>query len=370
MLTIAQIINHLETFAPLSLQETYDNAGLITGDKNLECTGLICTLDATEEVVLEAISKKCNLIIAHHPIIFKGLKRINGNDYVEKTIITAIKNDIAIYAIHTNLDNVINGVSGRMASLIGLKNVSILLPQKQVIKKLTTFVPVNKAEELRNAIFQAGAGHIGNYSHCSFNTDGVGTFRAGPGATPFIGEMGNTHFEKETRVEAIFPSYLEKEIINALKTAHPYEEVAYDIVNLTNEHQGIGSGAIGHFDEPMDELSFLELIKNKFNLKLIRHTRLLNKMVKTVALCGGAGSFLIGRALAKSADFYLSADIKYHEFFDANDRMVIADIGHFESEQFTIDQLYEILQHKFPTFAILKTEVKTNPVHYFSGTKG
>ncbi len=370
MPTIDEIIKHLESFAPLSLQESYDNAGLITGNKNWLCSGLICTLDATEDVILEAKAKNCNLIVAHHPIVFKGLKKFNGNNYVEKAIITALKNDIAIYAIHTNLDNVVNGVSGRMAHLLGLKNISVLSPQKNSLKKLTVFIPTEKAEHLRNALFQAGAGHIGNYSHCSFNSEGVGTFRANEDATPYIGNVGETHFEKETKLEIIFPFYLESLIVHEMKAAHPYEEVAYDIVSLDNEQKQVGSGVIGEYDMQMDEMSFLKLLKEKFNLQIIRHTRLLGKPVNKIALCGGAGSFLIGNALAKEADFFISSDIKYHEFFDANDRMVIADIGHFESEQFTIDQLYEILHHKFPTFAILKTEVRTNPVQYFTDING
>jgi dinuclear metal center YbgI/SA1388 family protein len=370
MITIAEITNHLESLAPVYLQESYDNAGLITGSKNWQCTGIICTLDATEEVILEAVSKKCNLIVAHHPIVFKGLKKINGKDYVEKAIITAIKNDIAIYAIHTNLDNVIDGVSGRMAALLGLKNPKVLSPQKNILKKLTVYIPTDKAEGLRNALFQAGAGHIGNYSHCSFNSEGIGSFQANDKASPYIGQIGETHFEKESKVEIVFPTYLERLIVSEMKAAHPYEEVAYDIVNLDNEHHQVGSGIIAELEESVDEAMFLTLLQKTFNIPVVKHTRFLGKPIKKVALCGGAGSFLIGNALTAGADIFITGDIKYHEFFDANDRMLIADIGHYESEQYTIDQLFEILHHKFTTFAILKTEVRTNPVHYFATVKG
>ena len=362
---INDIILYLESLAHPSLQEHYDNAGLITGDAGWECSGIICSLDAIEEVVKEAISKKCNLVVAHHPIIFGGLKKINGKNYVEKAIIAAIKNDIAIYAIHTNIDNVIEGVNGKMANMLGLKNISILSPKENTLKKLFTFAPVDKAEEVRNAIFIAGGGHIGNYSECSFNADGTGTFKAGEGTNPFVGDIGKQHQEKETRIEVIFPSFLENKIVAAMKMAHPYEEVAYDIVPLSNTYQSIGSGVIGEWPDAIDEKQFLAKVKEVFHVPVIRHTVLLNKAIKRVALCGGAGSFLTSKALAAGVDAYITADIKYHEFFDANNKMLITDIGHYESEQFTIDLLKGILEQKFPTFAVLKTEVKTNPVHYF-----
>ena len=362
---INEIILYLESLAHPSLQENYDNAGLITGDAGWECSGIICSLDAIEEVVTEAVEKKCNLIVAHHPIIFGGLKKINGKNYVEKAIITAIKNDIAIYAIHTNMDNVIEGVNGKMAKMLGLKNISILSPKENTLKKLFTFTPVDKAEQVRNAIFAAGGGHIGNYSECSFNADGIGTFKAGEGTKPFVGDVGKQHQEKEIKIEVIFPAYLENKIVTAMKTAHPYEEVAYDLVSLSNTHHSIGSGIIGEWPDAMDEKQFLAKLIEVFDVPVVRHTALLNKAIKRVALCGGAGSFLTSKALAAGADAYITADIKYHEFFDANKRILIADIGHYESEQFTIDLLQEILELKFPTFAVLKTEVKTNPVHYF-----
>jgi dinuclear metal center YbgI/SA1388 family protein len=361
---IADIILFLESVAHTSLQENYDNAGLITGQGNWDCSGIICSLDATENVVREAIEKKCNLIVAHHPIIFAGLKKITGKNYVERTIITAIKNDIAIYAIHTNLDNVINGVNGKMASMLGLKNTSILSPKENSLKKIFSFVPVDKAGQVRNAIFEAGAGHIGNYSECSFNVEGIGTFKAGDGSNPYVGKTGEQHQEKEIKLEAVFPSFLESKIIAALKAAHPYEEVAYDIAPLANRHPEIGSGVVGELPEPMKEKDFLAHLKQVFNLQMIRHTGFTNKPIKKVALCGGAGSFLVSKALAVGADAYITADMKYHEFFDAEGRMLIADIGHYESEQFTISLLQELLEQKFPTFAVLKTAVITNPVHY------
>jgi len=362
---INEVISFLEIIAPPSLQETYDNAGLITGDQNWECKGMLISLDATEEVIHEAIKKKCNLIVSHHPIIFSGLKKINGKNYVEKAIIAAIKNDIAVYAIHTNLDNIITGVNGKIASLIGLENISVLSQKENILKKLYTFVPHHSADKVRTAIFKAGGGQIGKYAECSFNSAGEGTFKAGEGANPFVGKIGEQHKEEEIKVEVIFPSYLEKKILQSLFDAHPYEEVAYDIISLENKFSGIGSGIIGEMQTPEDETDFLQRLKKIFNLKIIKHTKLKGKKVKKVAVCGGAGSFLISKALAEKADFFITSDIKYHEFFDANGRMVIADIGHYESEQFTINLLQEVLEQNFPTFAVLKTEVNTNPVQYY-----
>ncbi|MFT4154804.1 Nif3-like dinuclear metal center hexameric protein [Parafilimonas sp.] len=364
---IAEIINHLETIAPPVLQEDYDNAGLITGNAAWNCTGILCTLDATEAVVEEAKTVSCNLIVAHHPIVFRGLKKINGKNYVEQTIINAIKNDIAIYAIHTNLDNVITGVNNKIADKLGLKNRQVLLPKENMLKKLCTFVPLEHAENVRSALFSAGAGSIGNYSECSFNAAGKGTFRAGENTHPFVGEQNLRHTEDEVKIEVVFPFYLEQKILAALLRAHPYEEVAYDIILLSNQYNNIGSGLIGELEAEKPEADFLAAIKGAFGLSVIKHTPLLQKPVKKVAVCGGAGSFLIHKAKAAGADFYITSDIKYHEFFDADGKLVIADIGHWESEQFTTELLYDILQAKFPNFAVLKTKMDTNPVKYFTG---
>lgn len=362
---ISEIIQYLENVAPPAFQESYDNAGLLTGMKSWDCTGALVTLDATEEVIMEAKQKNCNLVIAHHPIIFRGLKKINGKNYVERAVIAAIKNDIAIYAIHTNLDNVLQGVSGKMAELLGLQNTSILHFKENTLKKLFTFVPIESAEDVRKAIFNAGGGNIGKYSQCSFNMDGTGTFMAKEGADPYIGEIGKPTSTKEMKIEVVFPHYLETSVVQAMLDAHPYEEVAYDVVALSNFYQYSGSGVVGELAEGIPERDFLSKLKKVFRLQVVRHTPLLNRPVKRVALCGGAGSFLIPSALGANADFYVTADVKYHEFFDADGRMVIADIGHFESEQFTIDLLHDLLVEKFPTFAVLKSGVKTNPVNYF-----
>ncbi len=362
---IADIITYLETLAPPTLQEGYDNAGLITGNATWECSGVICSLDVTEEVIREAIANNCNLIVAHHPIVFNGLKKITGKNYVERTVIAAIKNDIAIYAIHTNLDNTITGVNGKIAELLGLQNVQVLQPKAGQLQKLITFVPLQQAAQVRDAIFNAGGGQISNYTECSFNTDGVGTFKAGDGTNPYVGNVGEQHQEAETRVEIIFAAHLQQTIIAAMKAAHPYEEVAYDIIPLLNEHRQTGAGLVGNLPKPVPEIEFLQILKKVFQVPVIKHTALLQKNIQRVALCGGAGSFLINNALRNKADIFITGDMKYHEFFDADNRLIIADIGHYESEQFTINLLADSLAKKFTTFAVLKTKANTNPVRYF-----
>ncbi len=362
---INDVISFLELKAPPNLQEKYDNTGLITGDGSRECTGILCSLDATEEVIREAVSKNCNLVVAHHPIIFGGLKKINGSNYIERSVIAAIKNDISIYAIHTSLDNVADGVNGRIAALLDLRDTRMLLPKEGILRKLFTFVPAAHAEQVRNAVFGAGGGHISNYSECSFNTEGTGTFKAGESARPFVGEPGKQHQEKEIRIEIIYPAFAERRIIDAMKGAHPYEEVAYDIVSLSNQHPGIGSGILGSLPLALTEKEFLTKLRKVFGVPVVRHTRLLNKPIQKVAVCGGSGSFLISNTLSCGADCFVTADIKYHDFFDANDRLLLCDVGHYESEQHTISLLQELLQQNFPTFAVLKTAVITNPVNYF-----
>ena len=362
---IGEITQTLSNFAPTAYQESYDNVGLLVGNADNTCLGIICTLDVTEAVVKEALEKNCNLIVAHHPIIFKGLKRINGYTDAEKAIILAIQHNIAIYAIHTNLDNVLPGVNSKLAQKLGLLHTQILLPKTNGLCKLYTFVPIAYAEKVRNALFEAGAGKIGAYSECSFSVPGNGTFKAGEGTNPFVGKILERHLEKEEKVEVIFPAVLQNAIINALIQAHPYEEVAYDIVALENEFSRVGSGIIGHLAEPKDAAKFLSDLKAIVGVAVIKHSPILEKPIQKIAICGGAGSFLISQAIQAGADIFITADLKYHEFFEANNKLILADIGHWESEQFTIDLLAEVLQTKFPTFAVLKSAVSTNPVHYF-----
>ncbi|MBC7696587.1 MAG: Nif3-like dinuclear metal center hexameric protein [Burkholderiales bacterium] len=362
---LKEITNELEKFAPLSYQELYDNCGLLTGHTNQELTGALLCLDCTEAVIEEAIQKKCNLIISHHPIIFSGLKKLNGSNYVERTIIKAIQNNIAIYACHTNLDNVKLGVNKKIADKLGLINQQILAPKRSLLKKLVTFVPETHLENVRESLFQAGAGNIGNYDNCSFITEGIGSFKGNEQSNPFIGEKGKLSLEKETRLELIYETVNESQMLSALKQSHPYEEIAYDIYQLENIYQNIGSGRTGELVNPMKEEEFLTLLKTTFKVKFIKHTSFLNKTIQKVALCGGSGSFLLKNAISLKSDIYISSDFKYHEFFDAENKVLIADIGHYETEQFTPEIFYEIISNKFPTFASYLTETNTNPVNYF-----
>ncbi len=362
---IKSIIQTIEEFAPVNYQESYDNAGLITGSPNWECTGILLTLDTLEATVEEAITKNCNLIVAHHPIVFRGLKHINGKNYVERVVIKAIKNDIAIYAAHTNLDNVHLGVNKKICDKLGLNNTQILAPKQNILKKLFTFCPTEQAEAVRMALFEAGAGQIGEYDQCSYNLEGYGTFRGGDNSNPHVGAIGQLHKEPESKIEVVFPAHLQRKIVNALQTAHPYEEVAYDIVSLDNRHPRVGSGMIGELTEPMNETDFLQHLKDTMKAKCIRHTQLLNKPIQKVAVCGGAGSFLLRNAISAKVDVFVTADYKYHEFFDAEGRIIIADIGHYESEQYTIELFKDIISKKFTNFAVILTEINTNPVNYF-----
>lgn len=362
---VKDITEYLETIAPRAYQESYDNSGLLTGEPSQEVTGALITLDCIEEVVEEAIAKKCNLIIAHHPIIFKGLKKITGSNYVERTILKAIRNNIAIYAIHTNLDNVHTGVNRKIAEKLGLKNVKILAPKQDTLTKLATFIPKAHTDNVLQALYQAGAGQIGDYKNCSFQTEGTGTFMPVGEANPHTGKLNKQESVREDRVEVIFATHLESRVIGALKTVHPYEEVAYYLTRLANANQEVGSGMVGELEQPQEPIEFLKRLKSSMNLTAIRHTRLLDQKVKKVAVCGGSGSFLLPHAIRSGADFFVTADFKYHEFFDAEGKITICDIGHYESEIFTKELLGEILNEKFPTFAVNFSTTDTNPVRYF-----
>jgi dinuclear metal center YbgI/SA1388 family protein len=361
---IKDVTTYLETIAPLPYQESYDNSGLIVGDKNATVKKALITLDATEEVIDEAIRKKCQLVIAHHPIVFSGLKKFTGKNYVERVIIKAIKNNIAIYAIHTNLDNVLNGVNAEICRRLGLTNTRILSPKTGLLKKLYTFIPVTHHEQVSKAVFAAGAGYIGNYSETSFNVAGTGTFRGNENANPALGKKGVLEKAEEIKFETIFPAHLESKVIAALLAAHPYEEVAYDVVSLANPYHSVGSGMVGELKKPVEELAFLKSVKKNLQTDCIRYTALLGKPVTKVAVCGGSGRFLLNDAIAAEADVFITGDFKYHDFFDADGKIVVADTGHYESEQFTKDLLARQLLEKFPTFAALISEISTNPIKY------
>lgn len=364
IMIVNDIINYLEELAPLSYAEDFDNVGLLVGNKNNEVTGILVTLDTLESVVDEAIEKKCNLIVSFHPIIFKGLKKVNGNTYVERVVIKAIQNNINIFAIHTALDNALQGVNSIICDTLGLKNKLILMPQKGTIKKLTTYVALKDADQLRKALFDAGAGNIGNYSNCSFNSEGLGTYKGNEHSNPTIGEKGKLQIEKETQISVTFNKHLEAQILKALFKNHPYEEVAFEVTTLENFNQNIGMGMVGELEKETDTLEFLQFVKTKMNASCIKHSELIKKTIKKVAVLGGSGSFAIQAAKSANADVLITADLKYHDFFTAENQIIIADIGHYESEQFTKNFLADYLSKKFTNFAVVLSTTNTNPVKY------
>jgi dinuclear metal center YbgI/SA1388 family protein len=361
---LKEIIQIFGQKAPFVLQESYDNSGLQTGNPEMEIYGALICLDVTEEVLEEAIKLKANLIISHHPLIFHGLKSFTGRNYTERIVIRAIREDIAILSVHTNFDSISTGVSGRICDKLGLRNPKVLDPMKNNLVKLAFFVPVNHADAVREKVFEAGAGVIGNYDMCSFNVIGEGSFRGGSNANPFVGEKGEFHLEKEVRVEMIMPVSITDQVVSALLKSHPYEEVAYDLYPLSNINPFWGMGMVGELPSEMHEMEFLEVLKEKFKAKCIRHTSLLNRKIKKIAVCGGSGSSLLSKAVASGADVFVSGDFKYHQFFEAENKILIADIGHYESEQFTKELFYELLIKNYPKFALYLSAVNTNPINY------
>ena len=361
---IKEIIQVIEQLAPLPLQEEYDNSGLQCGDPNREATGVLLAIDVTEDVIEEAIALGCNLIISHHPIAFRPFRSLTGRNYVERSMIMAIRNDVALYAAHTNLDNAQGGVNYKLAEMLELQNVKILLPKDNSLLKFVTTVPLLHAESVRNALFNAGAGHIGNYDSCSYNLTGEGTFRPGAGSNPFVGEAEKLHFEQEVRIETVLPVMRKEEVLRALLAVHPYEEPVYDLYPIVNEWGQHGSGVVGVLPEPMPEQEFLYLLKDLFNLPTISHTKLRGREIRDVAICGGAGAFLIPRAVSYGADAFVTGEAKYNDYYDVEDRLLLAVVGHYESEICTKELFFDLLTKKFPTFVIHKSAFDANPVKY------
>ena len=361
---IKEILAVLEEMAPLAYAESFDNVGLLVGNKEENCSGVLVCHDALEAVIDEAVAKKCNLVVCFHPILFSGLKKITGKNYVERSIIKAIKNDIAIYAVHTALDNHKNGVNKIFCDALGLINTKILIPKSNFIQKLVTFSTPENAEKVRTALFQSGAGTIGNYENCSFNSNGTGTYKGTGESNPVIGARNEFIQADEIKIEVTFEKHLQRQILNALFENHIYEEVAYEIYDLQNVHQNIGLGVIGEFPQEMDENSFLQLVKTKMKAEGIRHSAFLNKKIKKVAVLGGSGSEAISKAIQAGADAFLTADLKYHQFYEAENQILLADIGHFESERYTKNYIVDYLTKKMPNFAIILSEENTNPVKY------
>lgn len=362
---IKDVIAEIEDYAPLALQESYDNSGIQLGNVNNPVNGILLCLDVTEEVVDEAVELDCNLIVAHHPLLFKGLKSLTGSTYIERAVIKACKHDIAIYAAHTNLDNVYGGVSHRIAQKLGLQNLRTLAPQKNILLKLATFVPLAEADRVRAALFNAGAGKIGNYDSCSYNVEGAGTFRGGESAQPFCGEVGELHTEKEVRIETILPAFKKGAVLRALYLSHPYEEPAYDLYALENAWEQAGSGVVGDLLAEEDQLPFLQRVKDIFRLDCLQHSRLSpGKKVKSIAICGGSGAFLVRDAIASGADVFITGEAKYNDFYDVEDKILLSVIGHYESEICTKEIFYEVITKKIPNFAAHFSNVNVNPINY------
>lgn len=362
---VREVAQLLESLAPLATAEDFDNVGLLIGDPKAEVSGILVTLDTLESVVDEALTKNCNLIVSFHPILFKGLKRIGTETYVERVVTKAIQHKIAIYAVHTALDNASEGVNAAICERLGLQETSILIPKPAGIKKLSTYVPASSLDQLLEGLFEAGAGDIGKYSHCSFLLEGKGSFKPDADATPSKGTPGAIHTENEMQVQVVFPSHNEGQVVSALFQHHPYEEIAYEIFAMENTNRHVGMGKIGTLSEPMQEKKFLAVVKEQFNTGCIRHSVLRDKPIKKVAVLGGSGAFAIGAARAQEADVFITADLKYHNFFEAEGKILLMDIGHFESEQFTKPLLYDFLRKKIPNFAILLSESNTNPIYYY-----
>lgn len=361
---IVDVISYLEEEIPLCYQEDYDNCGLLVGDSNNKLSNILIALDCTEEVVDEAIRKKSNLIITHHPVIFDRLKKVTTENHVGRTILKAIKNDIAIYALHTNLDNVLEGVNSKIAEKIGLQDFKILFPKKELLMQLVVYVPKKEAKKVRESLFDAGAGSIGKYGECSFNFEGEGTFKPYEGATPSVGKMEERHIEKEECISVVFPKNLRYKVVQAMQNSHPYEEIAYQLYILDNVNQNVGSGIIGKLPKKIKTTEFLALLKSNMDIQCLRHSPLVKKDIKKIAICGGSGSFLINEAKCIGADIFITSDVKYHDFFLAENDLIIVDIGHYESEQFTKELICDILIKKFPKFAPLLSGIKTNPINY------
>ena len=364
MVKIKDIANALEMFAPLPLQEGFDNSGLQVGLTEAEVTGVLLCLDVTEKVVDEAIASGCNLIVSHHPLIFSPLKRITGSNYVERCVLKALSNGIAIYASHTNMDSVHGGVNYRIAQKLGLQNVRILAPKGDALLKLSVYAPVSHADAVRDALFAAGCGNIGNYGSCSYNVEGFGTFKANEGCNPFCGEVGELHRENEVRIDTVMPAYVKNKVVSALLLAHPYEEPAYDIYPLKNTWDSVGLGVVGELPEECDELQFLEELKEKFAVGCVRHTSFTGRKVKRVALCGGSGASFADAALSAGAQVYITGEARYHDLFNYDGRLLLAVIGHYESEQFTMEVFKEIINDRYPSVTVKTTTINTNPVNY------
>ena len=364
-MTISEFIRQLSTKIRFSYAEDFDNVGLLCGRPEQELRGVLVCHDALESVVQEAIEKGCNCIVAFHPIIFSGLKSITGKSYVERAVMLALENKIAIIAVHTAWDNDFYGVNHGIAKALGLRHLQVLIPKKDALSQLRFFVPVEAAEQVRSAIFATGAGTIGQYADCSFNIHGTGTFLPLEKASPAYGEVGTWEQVSEMEVQILVENWQLPAAIQAMKDAHPYEEVAYYVTSLRNENHHAGLGQFGLLDEEMSAQEFLSECRAVFDVPVIRTSSHFTGRIRKVAVLGGSGASGISAAKKLGCDAYVSSDFKYHDFFQGDENFLLADVGHFESERFVSQQLADVISNILPTFAVLKSETKTNPVNYF-----
>lgn len=355
----------IEQWAPFSWQESYDNAGLILGDPDRNVTEALVCFDVTPEVVDEAVRIGAGLIVSHHPAIFKGIKRINPASRLGYMIKQSLCHDIAWCALHTNLDNTLNGVNSYLCEQLGLKDVQPLAPLQDIYGKLQVYVPEAYAEKLRQALAEAGCGAGARYDACSYSSRGEGRFRAGSQAHPFSGQIGELHCEAECKIECLYPLHKTRQVLDVLRTNHPYEEPAFDLLPLRNEATGQGAGAIGNLQESMQETELLDKLKELTGTHCIRHSGFRGRKIRRIALCGGSGGSFIGNACARQADAYITGDLKYHDFADAGSGTWLVDIGHFESEKFAMELIFRFIRKNFPNFAVSISEQARNPVSFY-----
>lgn len=364
MIQIKEILGHLDTLAPFKYTESFDNTGLLIGDSNQSVTKALICLDVTDQVIDQAIAEGYDLIIAFHPLIFKGLKSIGTQDRVGRCVTRLIRHDIALIAIHTNLDKSMQGVNQMISQKIGLDAMRFLMPE-QTMSKLVTYVPHAHVDVVRESLIQAGAGQIGEYGGCSFSSLGEGTFIPSKNSNPYVGEKEKMHREAEARLEMLVPHHLKSKAVQSLLAAHPYEEVAYDLYPVEVGGSIAGMGMVGELAKPMSPKAFLSHLQTVFGTPNIRYSAY-NKQIQTVAVLGGSGAFALGAAMGCGADALVTADLKYHDFFIPQEQLMLIDIGHFESEQFTLQILKDYLSKKIINFAFDLTSVNTNPVCYFT----
>lgn len=364
-MTIKEVTQFLESRFPLYLQEDFDNCGVQCGNVNNEISGAMVCFEMTEKIIDEAISKNCNLVISHHPLILKrGITKIVPSDRVGAMICKALANNMVLYSMHTNIDSGEGGGNDVFAEKLGLSDVKVMAPVKGLYRKLVVNVPAEHSEKLKEALFKIGCGQQGNYQKCSYSTLGKGQFEPNGEAKPFIGTQNNLEKVEEERIEMIYPAYLQHAVIQAIYENHPYEEPAFDLFSLENTERKVGLGRIGELPEEMDCKEFFSYLKEKLNLEHLRYCGDEGKKIRRVAVCGGGGAGFIDTAIALNADAYVSGDFKYHDFFKSHSGTVLVDIGHYEGECFIKNIIFNLLKEKFTTFAVLSSEFENLNVKY------